>query len=109
MLSENGGERCTTHFGAVPGRNSSLGLLAAHRLDLLLSCDVCEHWADVPIQEAIARYGERADYEEVHGLCTACGSRRTTVRTCGRLPEHEPPVGIEHLLVRAEETCLEPV
>lgn len=90
--------RRTIRVGAVPGRSSSIGLLDAHGIDLLLSCPACGHWAEIPMTQAIARLGPRCPYAAVNGRCTACDSREVVVRTVHRPACDEPPVGIDHLL-----------
>ena len=107
MSAVEDARRRTVRVGAVPGRSSTIGLLGAHKLDLLLSCPACGHWAEVPMEQAVARLGERRPYDSVNGRCTMCGCREVIVRTVKRPTDGEPPVGMDHLLAkRMPETGL---
>lgn len=84
-IRERGG---TIAIGSGPqGRDSTLGLLAAHGHDLLLACRSCEHWRSMPIEEAVVflRLGARTEFGAIKARCTRCGSRSVIARSEVRL------------------------
>lgn len=67
----------------MPGKKITLAEAKASKFDVLvIYCEAkgCDHSAEMPLTDAVARWGETTRLDEVTLRCSQCGSRNIEVR-----------------------------